>query len=72
MKKKRIKRVGCCENSTAEDRIVVIIIDEALIDLYPHAPEILPEPDHPNALKEERGVKAKNPLQNILRYQHDG
>jgi hypothetical protein len=72
MKKKGVKRIGCCENGAAKDGIVIIIVDEALVDLYPHTSEILPKPDHPNALKEERGVKAKNPLQNIFRYQHDG
>jgi hypothetical protein len=51
MKKQGIKWIGGRENSTAKNGLIVIIIDQTLIDFYPYAPEILPEPDHPNALK---------------------
>jgi len=72
VKKEWIKRICCREDSPPKYGMIVVIVDQALVYLYPNALKVLSKPDHPNALKEERGVKAKNPLQNILRYQHDG
>jgi hypothetical protein len=72
VKQEGIKRVCCREDSPPEYRMVIIIVDQALVYFYPHAPEAFRNPDHPNALKKERGVETKRPLQNIFRYQHDG
>jgi hypothetical protein len=72
MKKQGVKRIGGCEDGPSEYGMVIVVVNQALVYFHPHALEVFRKPDHPNALKEERGVKTKRPLQNIFRYQHDG
>jgi hypothetical protein len=72
VEKQGIKRVCGRKDSPPEYGMIVIIIDQALTYFYPYSLKVFCKRDHPNALKEERGVKTKRPLQNIFRYQHDG
>lgn len=52
VKQERVEGVGRGENSAPKNGIVIVVVDEALIYLHPHAAKIFVEPDDPNALKQ--------------------
>ena len=51
MKEQRVKWVGGCKYGTAEDRVVVITIDQAFVDFDADAPEVFIKSEYPDALK---------------------